>query len=67
MALDEELRVTIDESRERLAAMSPGENRRAAALLRDTKPLLYTGRQRELAEELAAEFEQSADAQPSLP
>lgn len=47
-----------------LASLTPEANLRSAALLREVMPKLPTVRQRELAEEMAGEFEQRALAQP---
>jgi hypothetical protein len=65
MPVGDELRLRIEESRRELHQMTPQESLAAAALLRDVKPILETDRQRELAEELAGEFEARAAAQPS--
>jgi ribosome recycling factor len=57
----EEVRRAAEESRLRLASMTPAECLRTAAMLREvTMPRLTTTRQRELAEELAQDFEQRA-------
>ncbi|HTZ86473.1 MAG TPA: hypothetical protein VMB05_07380 [Solirubrobacteraceae bacterium] len=48
----------------RLASRPAEVHLRSAALLREALPQLRMARQRELAEELACEFEQRARAQP---
>ncbi len=58
--MDEDLRRSVEESRKRLAAMTPEQNLAAARVARDAKPLLATDRQRELAEEAAKRFEERA-------
>lgn len=60
MGLSKDLLLEAEKSRARVGSMTPTESLRAAALLRDVKPSLETGRQRELAEELAREFEERA-------
>ena len=61
MAMSPEQLKGVDESRQRLAAMSPEESRDMARWLRDeVAPGLPTERQRELAEQSARRFEQRA-------
>jgi hypothetical protein len=60
MIVDPELTEMATEARRRLEAGAPEQNLAAATLLRDTKPLLKTKRQREIAEELALDFEKQA-------
>lgn len=59
----EQLRYEAEASERRLALLPPAVSRRTASMLREVKPLLETARQRELAEEMAQEFEQRALAQ----
>jgi hypothetical protein len=56
----EEARREVEESKRKLASLAPEANRRNAALLREVMSKLATARQRELAEEMAGEFEQRA-------
>jgi hypothetical protein len=60
--MDDDLRRSVEESRQRLAAMSPEQNLAAARLARHSMPRLATDRQRELAEEAAKRFEERAAA-----
>jgi hypothetical protein len=55
--LSEDLNAAVEAARREAAEATPEHNLRAAALLREAKPLLNTERQREIAEELAVEFE----------
>lgn len=59
----EEVRRETEEIERRLASRPPEAHLRSAALLREVVPQLRAARQRELAEELACEFEQRALAQ----
>lgn len=63
--MDDDLRRSVEESRQRLEAMTPEQNLAAARLARDAKPRLATDRQRELAEEAAKRFEERAGAHTS--
>jgi Skp family chaperone for outer membrane proteins len=61
----EDLLALIEKREGELEAMSPEACRESAALLRDTQSRLATERQRELADEIAREFEARAAAQRS--
>ncbi|HUA73914.1 MAG TPA: hypothetical protein VL988_04080 [Solirubrobacteraceae bacterium] len=57
------IRREVEECERELASATPETNLRSAALLREVMPKLTSVRQRELAEEIAKEFEQRAHAQ----
>ena len=59
----EPLRRKAEEGERRLASATPAVNLRTASMLREVKPMLKTARAREIAEEMAQEFEQRAVAQ----
>lgn len=58
-----EVRRETEATERRLASRPAEAHLRSAALLREVVPKLETARQRELAEEMAQEFEQRALAQ----
>jgi hypothetical protein len=62
MVLGPEWQRLVTEARAELAAMSPEECVGCAGLLRDVKPSLTSERQREIAEEIARDFEARAAA-----
>jgi len=62
VVISEELRRLARESEQWLALTAPETSRGAAALLREVMPRLSSGRQRQLAEEMAHRFESRADA-----
>ena len=58
--LSESTLAAVEEARREVAEMTPERMFRAAALLREVKPLLKTERQREIVEERAGLFEARA-------
>jgi hypothetical protein len=60
VALTQELLERIEEREKRVEAMTAQECVTAASMLRQAKPRLGTNRQRELADEMASQFEAQA-------
>ncbi len=60
VAIDQELVQRVEEREKHLQEITAEECAAAASMLREVKPQLGTDRQRELADEMAAEFEARA-------
>lgn len=67
VALSPERQQAIADARAEVAAMTPERCLGAAALARRVKPMLTSERQREIAEQLAREFEAQAAGTPIYP
>lgn len=64
MGVSEDLRRAAEDSRRRLASMTPPSAPETAALVRSVKPKLRTDHQREVAENLARRIERRAEEAP---
>ena len=65
MGLDPELELAAERARREREAMTPEECVRTAAFIRDSARRLTSERQREIAEEAAAQFDRQAAAYSS--